>query len=98
MRRSLALALHLIEMVGDAINFDGRLLDCLGRAIGGLRRFVRGGLRLCRRFFGLLCCLLSLGSSGFGLPGLLLVVRRTSCDRNRENQKRQHGKKSAHQL
>jgi hypothetical protein len=29
---------------------------------------------------------------------LLLVVRRTSCDRNRENQKRQHGKKSAHQL
>ncbi len=98
MRRGLAIALHLIEMVGDAINFDGRLLDCLGRAIGGLRRFVRGGLRLCRRFFGLLGGLLSLGGCGFGLPGLLIVVRCTSRDRNRENQKRQHGKKSAHRL
>ncbi len=98
MHRSLALALHLIEMVGDTINFDRRLLDCLGRAIGGLRRFVCSGLRLCRRLFGLLGSFLSLGGCGFGLPGLLLVVRRTSCDRNRENQKRQHGKKSAHQL
>ena len=98
MSRSLAIALHLIEMVGDAINFDGRLLDCLGRAICGLRRFVRGGLRLCRRFFGLLGGLLSLGGCGFGLPSLLIVVRRTSRDRNRENQKWQHGKKSAHQL
>jgi len=94
----LAIARHLIKMVSDAINFDGRLLDCLGRAICGLSRFVRGGLRLCRRLFGLLRSLLSLGGGGFGLLGLLIVVRGTSCDRNREDQKRQRGKKSAHQL
>ena len=98
MGRGLAIARHLIEMVGDAINFDGRLLDRLGRAIRGLSRFVRGGLSLCRRFFCLLCRLLSLGGCGFGLLGLLLVVRGASRDRNRENQKRQRGKKSAHEL
>jgi hypothetical protein len=98
MRRGLAIARHLIEMIGDAINFDSRLLDCLGRAICGLRSFVRGGLRLCRRLLGLLGGLLSLGGCGFGLLGLLIVVRRTSWDRNRENQKRQGGKNSAHQL
>jgi len=98
MRRGFSIASHLIEMIGDAINFDGRLLDCLRRAICGLSCFVRGGLRLCRRFFRLLGGLLSLGGCGFSLLGLLIVVRRTSCDRNRENQKRQRGKKSAHQL
>jgi len=98
MRRGLAIALHLIEMVGDPINFDGRFLDCLGRTIRGLSRFVRGGLSICRGLFGLLGGLLSLGGCGFCLLGLLIVVRRTSCDRNRENHKWQCGKKSAHQL
>ena len=86
--RGLAIALHLIEMIGNAINFDGSLLDCLGRAICRLSRLVRGGLRICRRLFGLLGGMLSLGRGGFSLLGLLLVVRRASSDRNRENQKR----------
>ncbi len=96
--RGLAIALHLIEMVGDSIDFDGRLLDGLGRAIRRLSRLVRGGLRICCRFFGLLCGMLSVGGGGFSLLGLLLVVRGASGDRNPENQKRQCGKKSAHQL
>jgi hypothetical protein len=98
MPRGLAIARHLIKMVGDAIDFDGRFLDCLGRAICGVRRFVSGGLRLCRRFFGLLGGLLSLGGCGFGLLGLLLVARGTSRDRNHENQNRQREENSAHQL
>ncbi len=98
MGRGLAIARHLIEMVGDAINFDGRLLYRLGRAIRSLSRFVSGGLRFCRRFFCLLCRLLSLGGCGLGLLGLLIVARGTSRDRNRENQKRQREENSAHQL
>ena len=96
--RGLAIALHLIEMIGNAINFDGRFLHGLGRAIGRFGRLVGGGLRLCRRFLGLLSGLLSLGRCGFGLLGSLIVMRGTSRDRNRENQKWQRGMNSAHQL
>lgn len=96
--RGLAIALHLVEMIGNAINFDGRFLDCLGRTIRRLSRLIRGGLCLCRRLLGLFGGMLSLGGGGFGLLGLLLVVRGASGDRNRENQKRQRGKKLAHQL
>ena len=59
--------LHLIEMIGDAVDFNGRLLDRLGRAIRGLGRFVGGGLRLGGVLFGLLGRLLCLGGRGFGL-------------------------------
>ena len=96
MGRGLAIALHLIQMVGDAIDFDGRLLHRLGRAIRGLSRFVGGGLRLCRGLFGLRCRLLSLGGRGFRLLSLLLVA--ASRDRYREDEDRQCGKISAHRL
>ena len=50
MRGGLAIALHLIDMIGDAIDFRRRILNRLGRAIGGLGRFVRCRLRLLRIF------------------------------------------------
>ena len=87
---------HLIEMIGDAVDFNGRLLNCLGRAIRGFSRFVSGGLSLGSGLFGMLGSLLCLGGGSFGLLRLLLVVRRTSGDRDRENHDRQCGEKSAH--
>jgi hypothetical protein len=47
-----AIALHLIEMVGDAVDFPGCVFDGQGRAIRGLSRLVGGGLRQCRGLFG----------------------------------------------
>lgn len=85
MCRGFAIARHLIEMIGDAVDLDGRLLDCLGRAICGLCRFVRGGLRLCRRLFGVLCSLLSLCGGGFSLLSLLIVAASSERDRESKN-------------
>ncbi len=86
MRRGLTIARHLLEMIGYAVDLDGRILDRFGRTICSLGSFVRGGLRLCRGLFGVLCRSLSLGRGCFGLLGLLLVARRTSGARNRQNQ------------
>jgi len=89
MRGGFAIALHLIEMIGDAIDLRRRILNSLGRAIRGLGRFVRCRLRLCRSLFGMLGGSLSLGSRGFGLLGLLLVARRASRKRKSESQREQ---------
>lgn len=75
MHRGFAIALHLIDMIGDAVDFNGRLLDCLGRAIRRLGSFVRGCLRLGGVLFRLFCRLLCLGCRGFRLLGLLLASR-----------------------
>ena len=95
-RRGFPVSCHLVEMIRDAVDFNGRLLNCLGRAICGFGRFVSGGLSLGSGLFGMLGGLLSLGGGSFGLLRLLLVVRRTSCDRDREKHDRQSGKQSAH--
>ncbi len=87
MRRGLAIPRHLLEMIRDAVDLDGRLLDCFGRTIRSLGRFVRRGLRLRRGLFGVLRCSLSLGGRSLGLLGLLLVA--ASRDRDRENHYRQ---------
>ena len=80
--RGLVVALHLIEMVGDAVDFNGRVLNRLGRAIRSLGRFVGGGLRLRRGLFGMLGRLLRLGRRGFRLLRLLLVLPRASARRD----------------
>ena len=85
----LAIALHPIEVIGDAIDFCRRILNSLGRAIRGLGRFVRCRLRLCRRLFGMLGGSLSLGRRRFGLGSLLLVARRASRKRKGERQRKQ---------
>ena len=95
-RRSLAVSCHLVEMVRDAVDFNGRLLNCLGRAVCGFGRFVSGGLSLGSGLFGMLGGLLGLGGGSFGLLRLLLVVRRTSGNRDCENHDRQCGEISAH--
>ena len=74
-RRGFAVSRHLIEMIRDAVDLDGRLLNCLGRAICGFGRFVRSGLSLGGGLFGVLGGLLCLGGGSFGLLRLLLVVR-----------------------
>jgi len=89
MRRGLAIALHLIEMIGDAIDLCRRILNSLGRAIGCLGRFVRCRLRLRRSLFGVLGGSLSLCRRRFGLLGLLLVGRRASRKRESESQRKQ---------
>jgi hypothetical protein len=91
-----AVAYHLIYVIGDAVDFPGRIFDGLGRTICGLRRFVGRDLRLICGLFGMLGGLLSLGGGGFSLLGLLFVARRTSDESDRENEHRQRGKKSAH--
>ena len=95
-RRGFAVSRHLIEMIGDAVDFNGRLLNRLGRAICGFGRFVRGGLSLGSGLFGVLRGLLCLGGGSFGLLRLLLVVRRASHECDRENQDWQGRKKSSH--
>ena len=95
-RRGFAVPRHLVEMIRDAVDFNGRLLNCLGRAICGFGRFVSGGLSLGSGLFGMLGGLLCLGGGSFGLLRLLLVVRRTSGERDRENHDRQCGEISAH--
>ena len=95
-RRCFAVSRHLIEMIRDAVDFNGRLLNRLGRAICGFGRFVRGGLSLGSGLFGVLRGLLCLGGGSFGLLRLLLVVRRASCECDRENQDWQGGRKSSH--
>ncbi len=95
-RCGFAVSRHLIEMIGDAVDFNGRLLNCLGRTICGFGRFVRGRLSLGSGLFGVLRGLLCLGGGSFGLLRLLLVVRRASCERDRENQDWQVREKSFH--
>ena len=95
-RRGFPVSLHLIEMIGDAVDFNGRILNSLGRAICGLGRLVRGGLSLGSGLFGVFGGLLCLGGRSFRLLRLLLVVRRASCERDRENQDWQSRKKSFH--
>jgi len=68
------ITLHLIEMVGDAVDFPGRVFDGFGRAICSLGRFVCGVLRLGRGPFGARSGFLGLGGRGFGLLCLLLVA------------------------
>jgi len=96
MRRGFAVSLHLIEMIGDAVDLDGRILNSLGRAICGLGRLVRGGLSLGSGLFGVFGGLLCLGGRSFRLLRLLLVVRRASRECDRENQDWQGRKKSFH--
>ena len=96
MSGGLAVAYHLIKMIGDAIDLPGRIFDRFRRAICSLSSLVGRDLRLLRGLFGMLGRLLSLGGRRFSLLGLLLVVRRTSCDHDRENHNRQRGEKSAH--
>jgi hypothetical protein len=91
-----AVAYHLIYVIGDAVDFPGRIFDGLGRTICGLRRFVGRDLRLICGLFGMLGGLLSLGGGGFSLLGLLFVARRTSDESDREDEHRQRGEKSAH--
>jgi len=50
--RGFAILGHLIEVVGDAIYFPGRIVDRRGCAIGGLGRFVSGVERLSRGLLG----------------------------------------------
>jgi len=96
MSGSLAVAYHLIDMIGDAIDLPGRIFDRFGSAICGLSSLVGRDLCLLRGLFGMLGGLLSLGGRSFRLLGLLLVARRTSGDRGRENHDRQREEKSAH--
>jgi hypothetical protein len=70
-----AVAFHLIEMIGNAVDFNSRLLNRLGRAIRGLGRFVRGDLRLGRGLLGVLGSFLGVVGGGLGPLGRLLVVR-----------------------
>jgi hypothetical protein len=91
-----ALSFHLIEMIGDAVDFPGRIFDGPGRAICRLGRFVCGFGCLGRRLFGVRGGCIRLGCRGFGLPGLLLALRRASGDSDREDQDGQFGKKLAH--
>ena len=72
-RRRFAVALHLIEAVGDAVDFPGRLFNRRCRAIRRLGRFVCGVERFGSGRFGALGGGLGLGGSGFGLLGLLLA-------------------------
>ena len=95
-RCGFAVSRHLIEMIGDAVDFDGRVLNSLGRAICGLGRFVRGGVSLGSGLFGVFGGLLCLGGRSFRLLRLLLIVRRASHECDRENQDWQGGKKSSH--
>jgi hypothetical protein len=81
-------ALQLIEMIGHAIYLHGRILDRLGRAIGGLGRFVRGGLRLRRSLFGVLGRLLRSDRGGLSLLCLLLVAGRASRKSDRKDEHR----------
>ena len=74
MSGGLAVAYHLIKMIGDSIDLHGRVFDRFRRAIRGLSSLVGGDLRLLRGLFGMLGGLLSLGRGGFRLLGLLFVV------------------------
>lgn len=85
MRRGFAIAFHLLDMVGDPVDLPGRIFDGLGRPICGLRRFICCDLSLVGGLLGMLGGCLGLGSSGFRLLCLLLVVRSTSRKRNRKN-------------
>ena len=82
----LVVALHLIEMVGDAIDLPGRILHGQDSAIRGLGRIVRGGLRLSSGLLGMSCRLLRLRRRRFRLLGLLLVMRCAPRDRNSEQE------------
>jgi hypothetical protein len=94
MSGGLAVAYHLINMIGDAIDFAGRIFDRFRRAICGLSSLVGRELRLSGGLFSMLSGPLSLGGRGFRLLGLLLVT--ASDDRDRENHDRQCEEKSAH--
>jgi len=70
-----AVAFHLIQMIGDPVDFNRRLLNGLGRAIRGLGRFVCGDLRLGRGLLGVLGGFLGVVGGGLGSLCRLLVVR-----------------------
>ncbi len=71
-------------MVGDSIDFLGRIVDRRGCAIGGLGRLVRGVERLSGRGFRARCGLLRSRGGSFGLFGLLLGMRSASRERERQ--------------
>jgi hypothetical protein len=69
-----AVSFHLIEMIGDAVDFPGRIFNGPGRAICRLGRFVCGVERFGRGLFGVRGGLIRLGCRGFSLLGLLLAL------------------------
>lgn len=73
---SLVLALHLIQVIRDPIDFAGRLFNYLGSVVGRLGRLVRGLERFIGGGFGPRRRELCLGCGSFGLLGALLVARR----------------------
>jgi len=81
-----AIALHLIEMIGDPIDLHGCVFDRLVGAVRGLGRFVRGVERLCGCLLGARGGLLCARGRSLSLLGLLLVMRRASREREDENQ------------
>jgi len=85
-----AVALHLIDVVTDAIDLNGRLLDGLRRPIRSFRCFVGGDLRLGGVLFSLFGGLLSLGGRCFGLLSPLIVVRRAPRNGDRQDENCQH--------
>jgi hypothetical protein len=80
-----AVAFHLIEMIGDAVDFNSRVLNGLGCAICGLGRFVRGRLRLGRGLLGVLGGFLCVVGGSLGPLGLLLVVRCASHENENDS-------------
>jgi len=71
-----ALGVYLIDMIRDAIDLPGRILNGLGRVIGRHGRSLRGFHCRIRRSFGAFRGLLGLLGRGFGLLGLNLLTRR----------------------
>ena len=94
MSGGLAVAYHLIDMIGDAIDLPRRIFDRFRRPIRRFSSLVGRYLRLLRGLFGMLGSCLSLGRGGFRLLGPLLVAASDDCDR--ENHNRQCEQKSAH--
>lgn len=93
-----AVAFHLIQMIGDAVDLNSRVLDGLGRAIRGLGRFVGGSLRLGRGLLGVLGGFLGVVGGSLSLLGRLLVMRCASSqnESERDYEDGQEGKISAH--
>jgi hypothetical protein len=91
MRRGFAILSHLIEMVGDPIDFLCRIVDRRSCAVGGLGRLVSCVERLRGRSFRARGGLLRSRGGGFGLLGLLLGMRcasrerKRNCGRNEKN-------------
>lgn len=91
-----ALALHLIQVIGDTVDFAGCVLDGGGRALGRFGRFGCSVQRLGRGLFGARGGFLSLRGRSLGLGSLLLARRRASGHSDRKDQNRQYGRPAAH--